>query len=160
MAIALSSSIQAQHPPSETHRTLGYRCDLSANAHSARLSLHMIHFNMDVNEFTWLNEGCSDLAVLKCYGYTGTLQGHVNQFELNPDNDLTEWEQQVYDYGNSFAFIEYLDEHYGGSPFTTALVAEPGDNRQGVTDTLAARGFSDTFTDVFLNWTVTVNFPS
>ena len=115
---------------------------------------HVIHFGADANENTWVDEGCADLAILKCYGWVSAVAGHVNSFKNNPDKDLTVWGQTNKDYGASVCFIDYLEEHYGGDEFIRDLVQEPGNSINGINAVLRRYGHSDTFVDVFKNWTV------
>ena len=115
---------------------------------------HMIHYNGDFNENAWINEGCSDLAIIKNYGFSTGVSGHVNSFKNNHDKDLTVWGQTNQDYGASAAFLDYLEEHYGGESFIKSLVDENSNSINGVNRVLAAYGYKERFTEVFKNWTV------
>ena len=115
---------------------------------------HVIHYAGDANEDTWLDEGCADLAILKCYGWVGAVSGHVNSFRNHPDKDLTDWNQQIYDYGASVCFLDYIEEHYGGDDFIRDLVDENANSITGINNVLRRHGHSDTFVDIFKNWTV------
>lgn len=68
---------------------------------------HMIHFNNDPYEYTWLNEGCSQMAPYFC-GY-----GHANQilaYIKYPDNSLIAWsrEHEVANYGQVYLWNFYI----------------------------------------------------
>jgi len=109
---------------------------------------HMIHFNEDPNEDNWVNEGCSGYAEFICgYGWR-----KPNYFFGNPDNNLTVWSQTLDDYEQTFLFILYLYEKYGGTATIKALVQESANSISGVESTLSARGYSTTFEDVVTNW--------
>jgi hypothetical protein len=116
---------------------------------------HLIHNQKDADEELWVNEGCADLAIQLCYGFsnnTTSLGSHIGYFEANPDNDLTVFQNQLYDYGSAYAFLSYFHEHYGGNATIKALVADPANGIQGFDDRLAGTG--KTFTSVFRDWTV------
>ena len=60
---------------------------------------HMIHWNMDQNETSWVDEGCAELAML-FYGVPDPITG----FPSNPDNSLVDWDQEWADYIKSYLF--------------------------------------------------------
>jgi len=144
--------------PYSNHREMFYidHADLNSwGQHIAAHELqHVIHFNGDANENTWVDEGCADLAIMKCYGYVSAVAGHVNNFRSHPDKDLTAWGGNGYDYGASVAFINYMEEHFGGEEMIRDLVDENFNSISGVNTILAAYGYQERFTDVFKNWTV------
>ena len=144
--------------PYSNHREMFYIDTADLNSWGQHIAAHefqhTIHFNGDWNENSWVNEGCADLAILKCYGLVSAVSGHVNSFRNNHDTDLTVWNQQNRDYGKSVAFIDYLEEHYGGEAMIKDLVAEDLNSILGINRVLAAHGYQETFTDVFKNWTV------
>jgi len=115
---------------------------------------HMIHYNGDFNEANWINEGCSDLAIIKNYGFSTGVSGHINSFKNNHDKDLTVWGQTNQDYGASAAFMDYLEEHFGGNSFIKALVDENSNSINGINKVLAAYGYEERFIEVFKNWTI------
>lgn len=113
---------------------------------------HMIHFNMDVDEDTWLNEGCSMYSeVANNYGIPW---GHINAFVDAPDTSLTIWNGALANYGASFLFIFYLYEKYGGNSTIKTLVGEKENGTRGVTKVLSVKGYSKNFSDVFTDWTI------
>ncbi len=116
---------------------------------------HLIHNSRDSTENSWVNEGCADLAIQLCYGFfnnTTSLNSHISYFEAYPDNDLTAFNGQLYDYGSAYAFLSYFHEHFGGNATIKALVADPADGIQGFDNRLAGSG--QTFASVFRNWTI------
>ena len=64
---------------------------------------HMIHWGFDQNEETWLNEGMSELAMV----YFG-MPDPITSFPNNPNNTLTEWNQEFSDYVKTMLFFTYL----------------------------------------------------
>jgi len=116
---------------------------------------HLQHNQKDPDEELWLNEGCADLAIAVIYGQNdGTITGHVDGFESNPDNDLTVFQNQMYDYGSAYAFVQYLWDHFGGQSTIRSLVANKGNGAQGIDDTLSTAGHSETFSGIFPDWCV------
>jgi hypothetical protein len=116
---------------------------------------HLQHNQKDADEDLWVNEGCADLAIAIIYGEDdGTITGHVDGFEGNPDNDLTVFQNQMYDYGSAYALIQYFWDRFGGQPTVKALVANKANGPQGIDDTLASAGYSERWSGVFPDWCV------
>jgi hypothetical protein len=117
---------------------------------------HLLHDDLDADEVSFINEGCSMYAEMLC-GY-GEPWGYIEQFLYTPDNSLTEWGDQgdiniIADYGAAAMFAVYLNDHFGGAAFISALAANPANGEEGVTATLASEGYSDwDFEMVFEAW--------
>lgn len=80
---------------------------LSTIAHEFQ---HMIHFNQDPGEYTWVNEACSQIAPYLC-GF-----GHASQvlsFMRAPDNSMTAWakDQMLSNYGQVYLWNYYIYSH-------------------------------------------------
>lgn len=114
---------------------------------------HLIHFDQDPDEPSWVDEGLADLAGFLC-GY-GHSESHIAYYMVyHPMVSLTFWGGALEDYGASYLFALYLYEHYGGVPFISALVQEQANGIEGIENTLAAFGCKDSFDEIFDNWTV------
>ena len=114
---------------------------------------HLVHFDIDPDEPSWVDEGLADLSGFLC-GY-GHSSGHVAYYMVyHPFTSLTFWGSGLQDYGASYLFQLYLFEKFGGAPFVSALVQEPDNGIQGIQKTLAAFGYKETFDEIFDNWTV------
>ena len=111
---------------------------------------HMIHFNQDPDEETWINEGCSTFSEWVS-GYKMRLPVH---FKDDPNNSLTDWGERLVDYEQVGMFVAYLYEHWGGMETIRALVAQPRNGTKGVTRTLEAQGLGVGFPEVFRDWVV------
>jgi hypothetical protein len=117
---------------------------------------HLLHDDLDSDEVSFINEGCSMYAEMLC-GY-GEPWGYIEQFLYTPDNSLTEWGDQgdiniIADYGAAAMFAIYLNDHFGGAEFISALAANPDNGEEGVTSTLAGEGYPDwNFQRVFDAW--------
>lgn len=114
---------------------------------------HLIHFDVDPDEPSWVDEGLADLAGFLC-GY-GHSEGHVAYYMVyHPFTALTFWGSGLEDYGASYLFQLYLFEKFGGAAFTSALVQEQANGIEGIENTLAAFGVRESFDEIFDNWTV------
>lgn len=114
---------------------------------------HLVHFDIDPDEPSWVDEGLADLAGYLCgYGHSAS---HIAYYMVyHPFTALTFWGSGLEDYGASYLFQLYLYEKYGGAPFVSALVQEQANGIEGIQRTLAAFGYRDSFNTVFDNWTV------
>lgn len=114
---------------------------------------HLIHSDMDPDEFLWVDEGCADFSGYLC-GY-GFPTGHIEEFLLYFwDESLTLWESYLSDYGASFMFMFYMNEHYGGADTISAIVAEQANGIEGVNNVLAALDATNDFDQIFQDWTI------
>lgn len=123
---------------------------------------HMVHWYVDRNEDTWLNEGLSELATLLTgYGMSNFAQA----FLRDPALQLNTWPeasgQRGAHYGASFLFAAYFYQRYGERA-TTTLVRDPANGLASVDQTLAQIGATDPLTgapetavDLFADWLVT-----
>lgn len=125
---------------------------------------HMIHWNMDRNETSWLNEGFSELAAF-INGYD--VGGFDYLYARNPDLQLNDWPNDQGatspHYGAGFLFVTYFLDRFGEEA-TQALVAHSDNGMSSVDAVLAELGIKDPLTgelinadDVFVDW-VLANF--
>ena len=112
---------------------------------------HMIHWLGDVNEDTWVNEGCSELAMVY-FGFPDP----IVQFPSNPDNTLTSWDQGFADYVKVMLFFTYLEEHFNtpADSLIKDIVSEPANSIAGITNQLIENGYTIPFEAIFVNWTI------
>ncbi len=114
---------------------------------------HLVHFDIDPDEPSWVDEGLADLSGFLC-GY-GHSDGHIfNYLAYHPMVSLTFWGGGLEDYGASYLFQLYLYEKFGGAPFVSALVDEQANGIEGIENTLAAFGYKESFDEIFDNWTI------
>mgnify|MGYP000141372937 CR=1 FL=1 len=119
---------------------------------------HMIHYNQDNSEETWLNEGFSMYAEVLC-GY-GLPTYHINAFVNNPNTSLTdEFNNTLEEYGAVFLFIEYMEEiverqDISISTFTRTLVSSELHSINSINYILPQFLTSeyDTFEKIFNKW--------
>ncbi|MCY4404588.1 MAG: hypothetical protein OXD54_18635 [Candidatus Poribacteria bacterium] len=117
---------------------------------------HLIHWKHSPNEEIWIDEGCADYAASQC-GYN--LYQHIQAFQNTPNISLTDWSQMnqthlLAHYGAAFLFIQYLHDHYGGTATVAAIIKNRLDGFDGITHTLAARGMSNKFSNIYSDWKV------
>lgn len=141
------------------HVDLGEEFAYSVLAHEFQ---HMIHWNIDRNEETWMNEGASDLAAF-INGYS--IGGHDRVFAQSPDTQLNVWGESAgsstENYGASFLFMTYILDRFGRD-FTKALIANPAEGLQSIDDLLEAQAIKDPLSgaqiaadDLYLDWLIT-----
>jgi len=111
----------------------------------------------NLTEETWLNEARSEYAAtLLGYDnvYSGSnLEKRVNEFLRTPSDSLTEWDGETYDYGSVNIFMQYLVSHYGENILTEMMKANTV-GTASIDQALANLGYSERFSDVFTNWTI------
>ena len=114
---------------------------------------HMIHWAIDRNEDSWVNEGLSELAAgINGYDVGGSDQLYLSQ----PDSQLTTWpelEASGPHYGASYLFLTYFYDQYGEDA-VRQLVAEPANSAAGFDAVLAGFDPARRFDDLFADWLV------
>lgn len=155
------------HPYSNAHEMFILNADnLSLQGEQVRSTLthefqHMIHWYVDRNEETWLNEGFSMLAELINDYSTGS---HDSTYVHSPDIQLTSWgepgESNIPHYGASFLFTAYLLDRFGEEAIQ-AIVANPLNGMESIDQVLQELAVIDPLTgetpaaeDIFADWTV------
>lgn len=121
---------------------------------------HMVHWYIDQNEESWLNEGASELAAMIAgYGPSGFARAYLQ----NPALQLNTWPEEDdrgAHYGAAFMFLAYFYNRYGEEA-TTALIRSPQNGLAGVELALEAIEATDpstgepvTLVDLFGDWVV------
>ena len=106
---------------------------------------HLIHYNLDVDETSWVNEACSEFA-----GYitTGSARGN-NYYSSSTNDPLNSWGQDLIDYDQVSLFSVYFTEQTGNSTDIRYLAQDSANGETGVNNALAASGSTDNFKDLF-----------
>ena len=116
---------------------------------------HMVHWNNDRNEETWVNEGMSELAQ-EVAGYPPEL-GFARVYARQPDTQLNTWNLDPNDnakhYGASYLFMAYFLQRFG-EELTRAVVSQQDNGTQGFDAALQEAGVDLTFEDVFADWAI------
>ncbi len=115
---------------------------------------HMIHWNQDRNEDTWVNEGLSELATfINGLGSSNFVGAFVN----TPDTQLTGWSDApggtLPHYGGSYLFMAYFLQRFGEDVMRD-VVANPHNGVAGFDTTLAEYGYDERFNDIFGDYLV------
>lgn len=100
---------------------------------------HMIHWYRDRNETTWLNEGCSEMAMAlndRSYHRQGVYDvgGSDYAYILQTDTQLTNWPEEddtSAHYGAAYLFMEYFLDRFGEDA-TKDLVSHPENGMKSV----------------------------
>jgi hypothetical protein len=134
------------------------------NSFLAHEFTHLIGYNQKdktrgVTEDIWLDEGRADYAPALC-GYNSVyagsnLQRRVKTFLENPNDSITEWQNIPQDYGSLDLFIQYLVDHYGVKILSDSLKSSKI-GIDSINYALAKNNYSENFSQVFSNWTITV----
>ncbi|OGO28959.1 MAG: hypothetical protein A2Z16_05140 [Chloroflexi bacterium RBG_16_54_18] len=125
---------------------------------------HMIHWFLDRNEETWLNEGFANLAAF-VNGYD--VGGADFSYVLDPDLQLNYWsnneDNRLPHYGAAFLFLAYFLDRFGETA-SQELVASPANGMSSVDAVLEDLRITDhqtgaqiTADDMFADW-VMANF--
>jgi hypothetical protein len=110
---------------------------------------HMIHWQYDENESSWVDEGLAEVAMF-LYGNPD----NISSFNAQPDNNLTVFNGAWADYIKTYLWSLYFYERYGGEAALYDVVHEPGNSTAGYDAVLDRRGYTDNFEDAFANWVV------
>ncbi len=122
---------------------------------------HMIHWYNDRNEETWLNEGCSELAMaLNERGNSGNYDvgGSDIAYLYSTDTQLTSWPEGTAgdasaNYGGSYLFVSYFLDRFGDDA-TQALVAHEENGMESVDQVLQDLGLDLTHKELFADWAI------
>ncbi len=135
--------------PQNLTTTNGLMNGVSTLAHEFQ---HMIHFNYDRNEITFINEGCSLISEVTCGFpiYNPTL------YASEPNQSLFNWRRSdmtkvLNDYSRAARFALYIRDQAGIGVFKN-IVASTLIGADGINAGLQASGSSLRFTDILQNW--------
>jgi immune inhibitor A len=117
---------------------------------------HMIQFNVDGNEYRWLDEGMSQLAEnLNGFAIDSINQTNLETYLQQPNHPLNSWSNdflaQSANYGAGYLMAVYLYEQFG-EDFIRALARNPLDGLAAIDDTLRTGDHATGIDEVVLNW--------
>ena len=81
---------------------------------------HLIHSDIDPNEADFINEGMAELAMQFLYG-TKVTASEVGEYLYYHRDSLTDWKGELFDYGDSCLWQDYLWERAGGGVLDAPL---------------------------------------
>lgn len=157
-----------QYPRSNEKNILYLNTDLIEDpgiaGYLAHEYIHLITFNEknkkhNVDEEIWLNELRAE-AIISILGYNenykdSNLQKRLKNFLHDPDISLTEWTEQVADYGVVNIFAQYLLDHYGKEILMDSLKSELV-GIKSIDYALAKRKKGKTFSEIFTDFKIAV----
>ena len=136
--------------------------DTKAKSILAHEFQHLISFHQKtvlygIEEEVWLNEARSEYAPTVC-GYNDNYQGsylagRVDTFLDEPSDPLGEWKNNLADYGTVGLFFHYFAGHYGADAITRMMLNDKV-GIDSINAALSDLGSSETFSDVFADWSV------
>ncbi len=115
---------------------------------------HLIHWGADSDEDTWVDEGVAEYA-MHLFG----MPDPIADFHHDADNSLTSWDQHFSDYVQTYLFMDYLAENFGGPSIMHDIVQEQQNSMAGIQQVLIDRGYTIPVNAVFANWTI-ANFTN
>lgn len=128
---------------------------LSVIAHEFQ---HMIHWNNDPKEFTWVNESLSQLAPFLC-GYGHPPQ--VESFIRNPDNNMSAWsnDDMIANYGQVYLWAQYISTRIASTDerrraFVRRMVAQTSQGFSGLNAAIKKQGIKNNASNLFRNFCV------
>ena len=115
---------------------------------------HMVHWNVNPADETWVDEGSAELAA--SLAGPARAAGGTSQFGRQPDVQLTAWSESNTSshYESAFLFMQYFADHYGGPDALRSLLAEQGRPPETFDRYLARSGYGVGFDEVFQDWVV------
>ena len=120
---------------------------------------HMINFNVDIDETTWVSEGLAELSA-HLNGF-GTAVNHP-LYTDEPDRSLNDWDPDDSgpNYGAASLFMYYFLDRFG-EELTQQMATHPGNGLEGIDLALRDAGAVDSLTGeqygadgVILDWVI------
>lgn len=122
---------------------------------------HMIHWQTDQNEESWLNEGLSELAAyLNGFGISGFSYDYLGDTDIQVNSWPSDGNTRPY-YGAGFVFNLYFLDRFGQDAMRE-LIANPLNGMDGVDSTLQSINAGIDADQFFVDWTIAnyINDPS
>ncbi len=114
---------------------------------------HMIHYNVDSNEESWMNEGLSEVAsYLNGFGPSSFAPFYL----FDTDIQLTDWPEEgdtSPHYGAGFLFNTYFHDRFGAEALRD-LISHTENGLDSVDAVLDDLGLGLTADDVFADWAI------
>ncbi len=140
--------------PLNLRTSSGLTLGMQTSAHEFQ---HMIHWNNDPNEITFINESCSQVAELVC-GYPYQDQ---SRYTDNTDVALLSWTGALADYSRATRWMLYVWNQFPNG-YLRMLVKNRSTGAAGMDNAFAEYGTTRRFGDLFVDWLVAnqVNDPA
>ncbi|PKL39480.1 MAG: hypothetical protein CVV41_20805 [Candidatus Riflebacteria bacterium HGW-Riflebacteria-1] len=114
---------------------------------------HMIHWNNDPKEFTWVNESLSQLSQFLCgYGHPPQVQAFIR----NPHNNLAAWsdDDMIANYGHVYLWAYYISTRIASTDerrraFVRRMVAQTSQGFSGLNAAIEKQGIKNDVRNLF-----------
>lgn len=114
---------------------------------------HMIHWNNDPKEFTWVNESLSQLSQFLCgYGHPPQLSAFIR----NPHNNLAAWadDDMIANYGQVYLWAYYISIRIASTDdrrraFVRRMVAQTSQGFSGLNAAIKKQGIKNNVRNLF-----------
>jgi len=110
---------------------------------------HLINYNYDRNEASWMNEGLSEFAT-RLAGYSGRGFG---QFLSQTNRGLTVWDNLLQDYSRTGLWMTYTSLRLGLDAIKQ-LVQDPAHGKESAENVITSRIPGKSFADYNYEWTI------
>ncbi|MDI6766244.1 MAG: hypothetical protein QME52_05415 [Bacteroidota bacterium] len=129
----------------------GLEVGMSTTSHEFQ---HMIHWNNDMDELTFINESCSLVSEVLCGYPINDQSGYINE----TNHYLFDWRTNdnvavLRDYSRASRFSIYYHDQFGASVFKP-IVANTANGITGIDGGLQTYGTSLRFDDLFETWLI------
>ncbi len=138
--------------PTNLQSPAGLQSAMSTTAHEFQ---HMIHWNYNKSQVSFVNEGCSLEAEVNC-GYPIYTQLY---FASEPNHYLLDWRgndltKVLNDYSRAARYFTYLRDQFGMGIFAPIVQSAPHVGIASISDGLAAMSSTRQFNDTYLDWAI------
>ena len=120
---------------------------------------HVVHWNHNEFQDTWLNEGLSQAMEMEL----GFLPNNINAFRSYPLTSLVHWpitgDTLSANYGAAFLFTWYLENRFFQDTKFADLIDREAVGIGAINEYLSSRGEDKTFDSVFEEWTIANFLP-
>ena len=158
---SVDSYPRSVHPYSNERKALYVNVDAAPPGSAGYYSVlahefeHMIHWNTNRSEETWIKEGAAEVATDAAkLGTSGAMRG----FESKPDTQLNSWAEERGDvvphYGAGYLFISYFLQRFGGYHEAMDLLTGTTRGPETFDSFLFRHGYGLTFEQVFKDWVI------
>ncbi|NTX00137.1 MAG: hypothetical protein HGB35_09510, partial [Geobacteraceae bacterium] len=118
---------------------------------------HMIHWEqksrlLNKDDDTWLDEAMSEAAPTYLYGPSCS---RLYEYEKDPSNSLTIWNDSIYDYSIAYMWSQYYKDQFGGTIFKE-IMQQNSIGITSVNSALTATGSTRTFASTFYDMSIAI----
>lgn len=112
---------------------------------------HLLQWANDPKEALWVNEGIAVYAE-SFLGYN--VSDRVSAFEKKSNISLTNWGNNVENYGMAYLIFAYIAEKFGGSMTIAKILKGQKQDIEGIESVLTNQGKILSFNELFSKWSI------